>query len=175
MSQIRCDECGERFDGSLQATCPACQAARWAATPRLVREKHDPRAVALPSDRYRSVITPRARDELRDLLEHAARHGRWFYDRDYAMWVHVTHLPLGRVPGVGIRAGEGAPDHALDCLFIAEADDPEEAHVFAADGLRHEAQIRSGVFEPLGGCGSPGCDNLASPARGRCRLHLEPV
>jgi hypothetical protein len=173
MSEIRCDDCGEGFDGCVLATCPSCQAARWAATPRLVRDKHDPAASGQRLDTYRSVITPRAKSELRDVLDHAAHNGRWFYDRDYGMWVHVSRLPLGRVPGVGIPAGRDEPDHALDCLFIAEADNSVEAHVFAADGERHEAQVRAGVFEPLRGCSAAGCDNLVVPTGTRCRAHLD--
>lgn len=172
MSEIRCEDCGGRFDGRELAGCPACQAERWAATPRLVREKHDPSA-EIRLDSYRSVLTPRTKSELREVLHHAARSGRWFFDRDYAMWVHVSRLPLGRVPGLGIPAGRDRPEHGLDCLFIAEADDAAEAHVFAADGQRHEAQVRAGVFRPLGECSSPGCQNLAVPARAGCRLHLD--
>ena len=171
MSEIRCHECGGGFDGQRLATCPTCLAERRSATARLVREKHDPTARGVQLDTYRSVITPRAKSELREVLVHAARHGSWFYDRDYRMWVHVTPEPLGRNAGVGIPPGREDADHALDCLFIAEADDPEEAHVFAADRARHEAQIRAGVFEPLGGCESPGCENLAEPPGARCRLH----
>jgi hypothetical protein len=174
VSIISCDDCSERFDGRLLPLCPDCQAGVWAATERLVREKHDPGA-SVRLDTYRSVITPRAKSELRAVLLHAARHGRWFYDRDYAMWVHVTTMPEGRAPGVGILAGGEQADHALDCLFIAEANDPAEAHVFAADGERHEAQVRAGVFEPLGGCTSVGCDNLAAPGREACGPHAKPV
>ena len=87
------------------------------------------------------------------------------------MWVHVTDRPLGRSPGVGIPAGGREADHALDCLFIAEADSPVEAHAFAADPDRHAAQVRAGVFEPLGECDAQDCSNLQCPGRGRCDTH----
>ena len=171
MSEISCDACGESFEGRTLACCPACLAKRWLATKRLVREKHDPADAANRQGTYRSVITPRAKAELPKVLAHAARHGRWYHDHDYGMWVHLSREPLGRAPGVGIPAGRDGADHALDCLFIAEADSAEEAHVFAADGQRHEAQIRAGVFVPLGGCELWNCENLAVPGGSRCAAH----
>ena len=171
MSEISCDACGESFEGSSLACCPACLAARWLATKRLVREKHDPADPAIRWDTYRSVITPRTKAELGKVLDYAARHGRWYHDLDYGMWVHVTREPLGRAPGVGIPAGQVGADQALDCLFIAEADSLGEAHVFAADEQRHEAQIRAGVFVPLGGCELRDCENLAVPGGSRCAAH----
>ena len=171
MSEITCSACGGSFEGSRLAWCPTCLAARWLATPELVREKHDPAAVTNRLETYRSVITPRLKAELGDVLAHAAASGRWFWDRDYGMWVHVSERPLGRAPGVGIRPGRGEADHALDCLFVAEADSAEQAHVFAADGKRHQAQVRAGVFEPLGACTSAGCDNLRAPGQAHCAGH----
>ena len=171
MSEIICSTCGAGFDGTRQAWCPPCLAQRWSATPNLMRPKHDPGASAESLPGYRSILTPRAKTDLAEILADAAARGRWFWDRDYAMWVHVTERPLGRVPGVGIPAGREEADHALDCLFIAEADSNREAHVFAADTERHEAQIRAGVFEPLGLCESPGCENLRRPALRSCELH----
>lgn len=171
MSEIFCDACGKPFDGRSLAWCPACLAARWVATERLVREKHDPAAGSNRLDTYRSILTPRTKMELSAVLAHAAQYGCWYRDHDYGMWVHVTPEPLGRAPGVGIPAGRGEADHALDCLFIAEADRGEEAHVFAADWARHQSQIRAGVFSPLGGCESGGCENLATPGASRCSAH----
>ena len=173
MSEISCDACGESFEARVLACCPSCLAARWRATERLVRAKHDPAADASRFDTYRSILTPRTKAELGEVLKHAARHGHWYRDLDYGMWVHVTHEPLGRAPGVGIPAGHETAEHALDCLFIAEADSAEEAHVFAADGQRHEAQVRAGVFVPLRGCERPGCENLAVPGNSNCSVHAE--
>lgn len=173
MSRIDCSRCGEPYDGRLLAWCPTCLASRWLATPRLLRPKHDPDALPEARDRYRSILTPRTKQELSQTLDDAARRGRWYWDRDYGFWVHVTRQPLGRAPGVGIPAGRSEPDHALDCLFIAEADSTEEAHVFAADDARHEAQVRAGVFEPLGGCPQSGCDNLRGPGRDACAVHAD--
>jgi hypothetical protein len=166
-----CGTCRREFDGGVQAWCPACLAGRWLAVPNLVRPKHDPGAAAEALDSYRSIITPHMKTMLSEVLTDAAARGRWFWDRDYQMWVHVTERPLGRAPGVGIPAGREEADHALDCLFIAEADSAVEAHVFAVDGERHEAQIRAGVFEPLGTCSHPGCENLRRPGQARCALH----
>ena len=171
MGSVFCEPCGESFEGRSLPWCPVCLAARWLATERLIRDKHDPAAAANRLDTYRSIITPRTRAEIDKVLDHAAREGSWYWDRDYGMWVHVTRQPLGRAPGVGIPAGQDGADHALDCLFIAEADSAEEAHVFAADGQRHEAQIRAGVFIPLGRCDLPDCENLASPGSPRCWTH----
>ena len=173
MSEVSCDTCGESFEARVLACCPSCLAARWRATERLVREKHDPAADASRFDTYRSILTPRTKAELGEVLKHAARHGRWYRDLDYGMWVHVTREPLERAPGVGIPAGHETAEHALDCLFIAEADSAEEAHVFAADGRRHEAQVRAGVFVPLRGCERPGCENLAVPGNSNCSVHAE--
>ena len=171
MSEIRCTRCGKGFDGRSVACCPACLAQRWLETPNLVRPKHDPSAATSRLDTYRSLVTPRLKTDLREVLQDAAARGRWFRDMDYGMWVHVTVRPLGRAPGVGVLAGRTEPDHALDCLFIAEADSAVEAHVFAADGARHEAQVRAGVFEPLGGCDTPGCENFRAPGHPDCDAH----
>jgi hypothetical protein len=171
MSPIACRDCGESFDGRVLAWCPRCLAGRWLATPELVRQKHDPDVPAARLETYRSVITPRMKAEIGEVLGDAARRGSWFWDRDYSMWIHITDRPLGRAPGVGIPAGREQAEHALDTLFIAEADSPEGAHVFAADAERHRAQIKAGVFEPLGGCSSDGCENLRAPGGTRCRSH----
>jgi hypothetical protein len=171
MSEIVCRDCGRGFDGRALAWCPPCLAGRWFATPELVREKHDPVAQATRLETYRSLITPRLKAEIVEVLRDAALRGSWFWDRDYAMWVHVTERPLGRAPGVGIPAGREEPEHALDCLFIAEADSVSGAHVFAADAERHAAQIRAGVFEPLGECATAGCQNLRAPGAAQCGAH----
>ncbi len=171
MSEIVCRVCAGPFDGAVQAWCPTCLATRWFETRNLIRAKHDPAVAPNTLDTYRSIITPRLKADLRETLEDAAARGSWFWDRDYGMWVHVTERPLGRAPGVGIPAGREDPDHALDCLFIAEADSTEEAHVFAADSQRHAAQIRAGVFEPLGACGQAGCENLRRPGATHCASH----
>ena len=171
MSQVVCSTCRQAFAGEKLGWCPTCLASRWLATPALLRPKHDPDARDISLDTYRSTVTPRLKSELSEVLLDAARRGDWFWDRDYRMWVHVTDRPLGRTPGVGILAGKQEPDHALDCLFIAEADSCEEAHVFAADRERHEAQIRAGVFEPLGVCSDAGCPNLQRPGASICDAH----
>jgi hypothetical protein len=163
MSLVLCQACNRRWEASRLACCPGCLAARWLATPNLVRDKHDPRVSGEPQQQYRSLVTPRVLEELRAVLECAAQTGCWFHDRDYGMWVHLTPLPLGRAPGVGVPAGRSDAEHALDCLFIAEADSPENAHIFAVDGSRHEAQVRAGVFLPLSACDHAHCENLALP------------
>ncbi len=160
-----------RLRGSPPGLVPPLPGRTVARDAHLVRPKHDPGAPAGRLDTYRSLITPRARAELPGVLADAAERGEWFWDRDYRMWVHVTLRPLDRVPGVGVPAGREEADHALDCLFIAEADSSEQAHVFAADGERHRAQIRAGVFEPLGACTSPGCENLRKPGASHCSAH----
>jgi hypothetical protein len=80
-------------------------------------------------------------------------------------------MPLGRAPGVGIPAGRRDAEHALDSLFIAEADSPRGAHIFAVDGSRHDAQVRAGVFQPLAACAHEGCENLALPGGPACATH----
>ena len=138
MSEIACSACGQSFEGHQLACCPGCLAAGWLATERLIRDKHDPSAGPTRLDSYRSILTPRTKAELDKVLLYAAQHGRWYRDLDYGMWVHVTRDPLGRAPGVGIPAGRETAEHALDCLFIAEADSALEAHIFAADWQRQE-------------------------------------
>ena len=171
MSTIRCSRCNASFEGLSLACCPPCLAARWLATERLIRDKHDPAAPPSRLETYRSILTPRTKAELGEVLRYAAQHGSWYHDLDYGMWVHVTPEPLGRLPGVGIPAGKQAAEHALDSLFIAEADSPDEAHVFAVAGQRHEDQVRAGVFAPLGKCDRPKCENLVLPGFSRCAAH----
>ena len=171
MSLVRCRSCERVWEASRVACCPGCLAERWLSTPNLVREKHDPGALGDRQREYRSVVTPRVIEDLRAVLEFAAAAGSWFHDTDYGMRVHLTPLPLGRSPGVGIPAGRRDPEHALDCLFIAEADSRESAHVFAVDGSRHAAQVRAGLFEPLGACDHRGCENLALPVVPSCAEH----
>ncbi len=171
MREIACPECRAPYDGGRHGWCPDCLAARWLATPELIRPKHDPRVAAEARDRYRSIVTPSLLDDLAAVLADAAERGWWFWDRDYEMWVHVTDRPLGRTPGVGIPAGSREPDHALAGLFIAEADSASQAHLFAADLERHAAQVKVGVFTPLGACSSAGCRNLARPGGPGCAEH----
>lgn len=173
MSRVACRQCRDEYEAAVQPWCPGCLARRWWVTPQLLRPKHDPDAEDESHSTYRSILTPRAKRELKGLLEVAAREGRWYFDRDYRMWVHVTNAPLGRAPGVGIPAGRDTAAHALWCLFVAEADQAATAHVFAADAERHAAQVRAGVFEPLGECESPDCPNLRTPGTQRCEAHAE--
>ena len=171
MSLANCRSCQTPWEASRVACCPRCMAERWLSTPDLIREKHDPRALGARQDRYRSVVTPRVVEDVRAVLEFAARTGSWFHDTDYGMLVHFTPLPLGRAPGVGIPAGRRDPEHALDCLLIAEADSQQTAHIFAVDRDRHEAQVRAGIFEPLGECNRADCENLALPVLSTCVEH----
>lgn len=168
---MQCPTCDASFDGTRVVCCPACLAKRWLATPNLVREKHDPHVDVTAHAEYRSVVTPRLIADLAAVLGHAAAHGAWFFDTGYQMLVHLTSVPLGRAPGAGIPAGRREPEHALDCLFIAEADSADQAHVFAVDGERHRAQVQAGVFEPLGECAEAACDNLALPRLAVCMVH----
>ena len=171
MSFVSCRTCHSPWEASRVACCPGCLARRWLSTPNLVREKHDPRALGERLEQYRSVVTPGLIEDLRAVLEFAAAAGSWYHDMDYGMLVHLTPLPLGRAPGVGIPAGRREPEHALDCLLIAEADSQQNAHVFAVDGSRHAAQVRAGVFEPVGACDRGRCDNLALPVQSSCVEH----
>jgi hypothetical protein len=171
-ASVLCRVCGVEWSPESTPLCPTCLASRWLSTPNLIREKHDPRELGGRLETYRSVVTPRVLLEIRPVLEFAAVHGTWFLDTFYEMFVHVTPQPLGRNAGVGIPAGQREPEHALDCLFIAEADSAETAHVFAVNGERHAAQVRAGVFVPLGSCAD--CSNHAPPGRDRCILHAPP-
>jgi hypothetical protein len=169
VGRLHCRECDEDWDGSQTPRCPRCQATRWRAAPGLVSEKHDPAHLGEPQPGYRSVLTPHFIEHIDRFLDHAARHGRWFFDRHYELWIHYTPTPLGRAPGVGVRRGRPSPDHALDSLLIADAE--TAPHVFAVDRARTEEQIRQGEFIPLALCATPGCDNLRDPAASVCAAH----
>lgn len=171
MDLVHCPTCTTDWDASAVPVCPRCLARRWLETPNLIREKHDPEARADPHATYRSVVTPWLVTHLAAVLEFAAAHGSWFYDTGYQMLVHLTERPLGRAPGVGILAGRPEPDHALDCLLIAEAGSRESAHVFAVDGERHAAQVRAGLFRPLRECVIAACAHLAVPSGECCVTH----
>jgi len=134
-----------------------------------VSAKHDPARAGEPHPGYRSVLTPHFVQNLTRFLEYAARNGRWYFDRHYALWVHYPPTPLDRVPGVGFRRGAREPDHALDSMLIADADDAP--HVVAVDRARPETQIRQGELIPLTLCSTPGCDNLRDPAGTLCAGH----
>jgi hypothetical protein len=174
VSLLQCATCESSWEATRVVCCPDCLARRWRATATLVRPKHDPSLCGERSTEYRSVVTARVVADLLAVLSDAALSGSWYYDTHYRMLVHMTPSPLGRAPGAGIPAGRREPEHALDSLFIAEADSAENAHVFAVDLARHEAQVRAGVFEPLGACAHPGCENLSIPLIGSCASHVDP-
>ncbi len=171
MGLVHCPTCTTAWDAATAPVCPRCLARRWLETPNLIREKHDPNAQRDRHATYRSVVTPWLVTQLASVLEFAALRGAWFFDTGYQMFVHLTERPLGRAPGVGILPGRPDPDHALDCLLIAEADSCESAHVFAVDGERHAAQVRAGVFRPLGECVVAACSHLATPSGEYCVIH----
>ena len=144
----------------------------WLATEDLVRAKHDPGALPFfIYNAYRSVVTERFVEEMEDFLRFAALHGSWFFLPEFGTYNHLTECPRGLMPGAGIPSGGAAPDHALECLVVAEANvDP---HVFAAEGALVQEQILTGEWIPLGSCSTPGCANLRVPARSHCVVHGE--
>ncbi len=170
MSRISCKHCHETFDAARHPLCPDCLAARWLRAEDFIRPKHDPRALPLTWDAYRSVLSPAFVEDPRPHLEHAAQNGTWYHDTHYDMYVHFTAEPLGLSPGAGIPKGKKSPEHALDSLLIAEANSPE-AHAFAVDRRTLEAQLRAGEFIALASCAEKKCENLQLPGSERCVAH----
>ncbi len=171
MSTAICEQCKQDFDAAQTPSCPRCLAEAWLATPELIRPKHDPRLLPQRWASYRSVVSPDFASNPAPYLDYAARHGHWFWDRYYDMYIHFTHEPLERAGGSGIPMGETMPDHALDSLLIAEADSLEQAHVFAVAHEHFRAQIRAGEFVALARCSEASCDNLRIQARTHCVIH----
>lgn len=168
---MRCETCAETFDPAKTPRCPACLAQMWLATEAFIRPKHDPRPLPMVWESYRSVLNPDFVTRLDAYLRFAAREGRWFFDRYYDMWVHVTFEPLGHSPGGGIPVGLSQPEHALDSLIIAEADSPKEAHGFAVNRVQFQSQIDAGEFEVAEACEQAGCSYLRLPGASRCIAH----
>ena len=168
MSQVACPQCRGSFDAEVMPTCPTCLVAMWVAAPTFVRPKHDPRLLPLAWESYRSVLTPSIVLEPAAHLDFAARHGFWYRDNYYEMYVHMTVEPLGRAPGSGIPEGHTTPEHSLDSLLIAEANSPVEAHGFAVSQTQFNEQIRAGEFEPLPVCRETNCKNIAIPGSHFC-------
>jgi hypothetical protein len=168
---MRCQTCQEDFDSERTPGCPACQARLWLATEHFIRPKHDPRELPLALEGYRSVLSPDFARRPEPYLADAARRGAWYFDHHYEMYVHVTYEPLGLAPGSGIPAGLTSPEHALDSLIIAEANDPKEAHGFAVNRAQFESQIAAGEFRALAICHEEACPNLCVPGRERCVGH----
>lgn len=172
MNDIDCEQCGAGFDASRHPVCPACLATDWLATPDFVREKHDPRRLPMAWEGYRSVLNPNLVANPRAHLEYAARHGTWYHDAFYEMFIHMTIEPLGVHPGSGIPEGRTQPEHSLDSLLIVEANSKTEAHAFAVAREQFEAQIRAGEFSPLAECADDGCDWPSVPGAARCAAHV---
>jgi len=168
-----CDRCEGEFDAQRTPVCPACLVERWLESESLIRPKHDPRLLPMEWEGYRSVLNPSLVAKRREHLAFAARHGDWFRDRHYDMYVHFTYQPLGCAAGSGIPRGRSMPEHALDSMLIAEANSASQAHAFAVDREQFEAQIRAGEFEALEVCTEPACANPHVPGRDACAIHAE--
>jgi hypothetical protein len=170
MTMLTCNTCGNVWDGFKMPQCPKCLATQWAAKPDLVRTHHDPAVLPSGYPGYRSVLTEDVIARKQDFLEYAAASGDWFYHTEHKKYCHFTPDPLGVIPGSGIKRGDVWPDHALDGLLIADAD--QDAHAYATDQVVFRRGVASGQLLPLGTCDELGCKNLAVPGHTRCALHL---
>jgi len=149
--------------------CPHCLSKRWESDPNFIAEKHDPGLLPKAEKSFRSVVTPEFVANLDEFTRYAAFSGQWFHSKRHNKPCHFTETPLGKIPGSGIRPGIATPDHALDGLLIADADN--KPHAYAVDSVMFHADIKAGNYIPLSKCSEPGCDNLAFPAKGKCSIH----
>lgn len=170
-NRVVCLQCDEGFEADATPVCPRCLVVLWLAAPRFVRPKHDPRLLPLAWQGYRSVLTPSIASDPRPHLDFAARHGTWYRDNYYEMYVHMTVEPLGRHPGSGIPEGRTTPEHGLDSLLIAEANSEVEAHAFAVSRAVFDEQVRAGEFEALPACADPDCEFISLPGERLCAIH----
>jgi hypothetical protein len=172
VAEVRCQQCDQGWDAQEAPLCPACLKTTWLACETLVRRKHDPRALPHIYSAYRSVVTEHFLEEMEAFLAYAAEYGSWYFLPEFETYNHFTVLPLGLNPGAGIPAGQEEPDHALDCLVVAEAN--EDPHVFTVELQMAEDWIQAGEWIPLEGCGYEACLNRCVPGERACVLHGHP-
>ncbi|MBW2712755.1 MAG: hypothetical protein JRC77_03305 [Deltaproteobacteria bacterium] len=172
MGEVRCEHCNKEWDAQEAPLCPGCLQTTWLACETLVRRKHDPRSLPHIYSAYRSVVTEHFLEEMDSFLAYSAQHGSWYYLPEFETYNHFTVLPLGLNPGAGIPAGQEDPDHALDCLVVAEAN--EDPHVFAVELQMADDWIEAGEWIPLENCGDDGCGNLRVPGERACVFHGHP-
>lgn len=172
MAEVRCRQCDLAWDAQARPLCPGCLKTTWLACETLVRRKHDPRELPHIYSAYRSVVTEHFLEEMEAFLGDAAEHGSWYFLPEFETYNHFTVLPLGINPGAGILAGQEEPDHALDCLVVAEAN--EDPHVFAVELQMAEDWIQAGEWIPLQRCSYEPCSNRRVPDERACVLHGHP-
>jgi hypothetical protein len=172
MSTAACATCTHEWNASISPLCVRCERERLIAAPNLISEKHDPRFPPLVGSAYRSYLSHDFLENTDQFIEYTTENGSWFYSTVHETWNHFTPSPLGRIPGVGIHAGNPLPDHTLDSLLVADAlTDP---HAYAVEEVRIRQQIRDGRFFPLAHCLRNGCGNLCVPGKDACAVHSDP-
>ncbi len=172
MSALKCRKCSDTWDGAVTPLCPRCLSDAWSANPDIVRDKHNPSLLPTTTQRYCSVLTPDFVADKHMFFQYAAESGRWFWSEEHKKFCHFTPEPLNRIPGSGIKGGDPMPDHPLDALLIADAD--QSAHAYAQDQQRFTDAIHNGKYCPLPKCNIPGCDNLIIPHSASCAKHVTP-
>jgi hypothetical protein len=172
MSTASCTTCTHEWNASISPLCAQCERRRLIAAPNLISEKHDPRFPPLVGSFYRSYLSHDFLENTDQFIEYATINGSWFYSTVHETWNLFTPEPLGRIPGLGIHAGDPLPDHALDSLLLADAlTDP---HAYAVDEARVQQDIHDGRFVPLSHCPLERCGNLCVPGTNACAVHSSP-
>lgn len=172
MSTALCATCAHQWNASYSPLCAPCECQRLISAPNLISEKHDPRLPPPAEFSYRSCLSHDFVDNPGQFIQYATVSGSWYYSTVHNTWNHFTPEPLGRIPGIGIHAGDQLPDHSLDGLLLADAlSDP---HAYAVDEERVLQQIDEGELVPLSRCERNVCGNLCVPGADACAVHSNP-
>lgn len=169
MNMIKCNKCGKSFNGKNYPICPDCLSKRWASTSTFVKDKHDPSALPLSANGFRSVLSNEFVNDIPAFTEYAAYNGSWYFSSKHQKYCHFTEKPLATIPGSAIPAGCSMPVSALDGLIEAEA--INNPHAFAVDIQSFKSEISAGSYKPLDYCADMGCCNLSLPGTDYCQVH----
>ncbi len=172
MSIALCVTCAHHWNASSSPLCVQCESRRLMASPNLISDKHDPRLLPRVGLFYRSCLSHDFVDNANQFVEYATVRGSWLYSTVHDTWNHFTPEPLGRIPGLGIHAGDSMPDHVLDGLLFADA--LADPHAYAVDEAHVQQQIDDGELVPLSRCPGEDCGNLCIPGADACALHSNP-
>lgn len=170
MSLIRCDKCGNDWEGSQAPSCPTCSVKDWLAAPGFLKPKHDPTCLPMATGTYRSTFSYEYLDDPNEFLTHVSEEGGYYFSVTHNKSFVYDPGPFVDIPGSGILAKQNYPDHRLDGILIADCFGADP-HIYVVDPAKTEAEIRSGSAIPVQECSVSGCTNLVFPGESLCKDH----